>query len=1073
MKKLFLLIPVLVLSLAMNAADQYPNPEVTNSLSAAISAVGDNEVIYLDEGTYFNAYGVDYTQPRNGKHYTIRAIEGKKPVVKLVVPFRIREAASAKFIGIKFDGSAIDSRYDWYFKAYDNTANVLEFEDCEFTSTAYYIIQVPSGSKLASLKLKNCNFHDNTNRGIINQGTIDVLQVNDTKFTNFTNASYCSVENYGSGTIGSAQFDGCEFANSKRVAIYGSGSSHIDKFVVNNCYFHDSQRSAIFFEAPGSAAAVCDSVFITNSTFAKISNTNDFWASIIDIRNGGSQTKLGYVLVDHCTFYDCTTINTDHVAVRIHKSTDATISNCIFYDPNQSADVTESKRAATNLYGGNVKNCVTYNYLYTSDGHVHNGATYTSCSNANPLFNDLANNKYTYDGNWETMSLSPARGAGTDGSDLGDPRWYSAEVLPSTDFASPYQFVGSKAQITGNIWYNGTNDYLYYNNKSECGTATWKIHATRARILGVILNMNAGTSTQHQFKVEILDAEGTSIGYLTEASSVSTGGDIIIPGTITLPSAGDYTVKLYNLQSWSSAKIDGITLGYLGGETVDVPGTLNGEDALLVSKKMYRTENGEIHYDDNSTPGNEYAYWKINVTKAQEMEVRLNVVADPNKDSQSGHQFSVSLYSSSDFSGDPIQTVSEASSTSHTGTIVLPTKMNFTSTGTYYIKLDNTKQYSSAILGSIRIVYVGGAVVDVPGVLNGEDAVLVDTHMTRADNGDIQYGDNGNPSDEYAYWKIHATEAYSGKIILNIPTENNGAGHEFHVSLYSSLDGDPISEAFETETSWSSKPIELSQTFDIPSSGDYFIRLDNATQWSSAILRSIIIATNISNIDESETNINTVIGANDGKAVNVQLKRSLTGGMYNTICLPFAVSAAEMARVFPGATVKELTSSSIEGGGFVLNLNFEAVDEMEAGVPYIIMPASDITNPKFIGVTIDNTLNNIETSNADFIGNFVVDQIPASEDNLFLGASSTLYFPTVDMEIKGLRAYFQVKNPSGAPIRSARIVEQGNVATEIEIAQPDAADKTDKSNVTKRIENGQLLIIRESVQYNALGVRVK
>ena len=133
-----------------------------------------------------------------------------------------------------------------------------------------------------------------------------------------------------SALCGDIEFDGCEFTWGTAVPIHFNATAHAEKLKVNNCYFHDGKRAAVFFEEPSSAAALCDSVFVTNSTFAKIENTDDYWVSIIDIRNGKSQTKLGYALVDHCTFYDCKTINADHVAVRIHKSTDATVSNCIF-----------------------------------------------------------------------------------------------------------------------------------------------------------------------------------------------------------------------------------------------------------------------------------------------------------------------------------------------------------------------------------------------------------------------------------------------------------------------------------------------------------------------------------------------------------------------------------------------------------------------------------------------------------------------------------------------------------------------------------------------------------------------
>ena len=87
MKKLFLLIPALVLSLMVKAADQYPDPAVDNSLATAVNAVGTGETIYLDEGIYTNSDASDYTKIRGGKNITFKAIEGKNPVVQLKYAF--------------------------------------------------------------------------------------------------------------------------------------------------------------------------------------------------------------------------------------------------------------------------------------------------------------------------------------------------------------------------------------------------------------------------------------------------------------------------------------------------------------------------------------------------------------------------------------------------------------------------------------------------------------------------------------------------------------------------------------------------------------------------------------------------------------------------------------------------------------------------------------------------------------------------------------------------------------------------------------------------------------------------
>ena len=87
-------------------------------------------------------------------------------------------------------------------------------------------------------------------------------------------------------------------------------------------------------------------------------------------------------------------------------------------------------------------------------------------------------------------------------------------------------------------------------------------------------------------------------------------------------------------------------------------------------------------------------------------------------------------------------------------------------------------------------------------------------------------------------------------------------------------------------------------------------------------------------------------------------------------------------------------------------------------------------------------------------------------------SNDLLYFSEAATTIKGMRAYFQIHDvPSGAPIRQARIVEQGNVVTALEFANGEWQEIKSANGTIKTIENGQLILIRDGKRYNVMGVR--
>ena len=76
----------------------------------------------------------------------------------------------------------------------------------------------------------------------------------------------------------------------------------------------------------------------------------------------------------------------------------------------------------------------------------------------------------------------------------------------------------------------------------------------------------------------------------------------------------------------------------------------------------------------------------------------------------------------------------------------------------------------------------------------------------------------------------------------------------------------------------------------------------------------------------------------------------------------------------------------------------------------------------FYDVTINNTLNHVETQYADFVGNFSPVEIDGEDKSiLYLGAGNKLYYPSAAMSIKSFRGYFQLKGITAGDVTNARL----------------------------------------------------
>ena len=1063
MRKLFLLISILTLSLATYAKEIRIGSETSNIIGSTLvsSSTNDGDVIILtDAGPYVNAWaeknGDDYS--RLEKNITIKAAEGVSPVVKLEVPFRSKEGKTAKFIGIKFDGTSL-SQYDFYFRCYDNNNNTLKFEDCEFYSISKYIVDIYNGSyKADSLVFTNCLFHDNTNRGIINRGTTNHIIVNGGKFYNFT-GDYPVIQNYDNATLGKLELDGVEFYNNDKAGINGTPTSRTGSCIINNCYFHNNHKNAVLFEK--STVEGIHTIYnftLTNTTIANNDSLTDYNSQVYLRPYNDADTNTIKVVVDHCTFYNNPTINHDHSHLRFYKIKDVTITNTIFAHAWPATDVDETHkyaRYAAISDGGTVSNCIAYNYLKNESGFA--GPTVINSSKVDPLFTNAAG------GNFTLSSTSPALMASTNWTNLGAPCWWPTPATPpSTDFASPYSFAAVNAKLIGNIALNESN-HIKYLDKDLCGQAAWPIHISQAGAVQATLNMESGSTSGHVFKIVIFDSKGNKVDSVAEPSQSTIDTDILLSGTMYIPAADDYVVALYNTQSWSSARIEGITLVRAGGDIVNIPAT------LTVDKAWYG--NGGTRTNDQITfsnwnNANSWVKWNIATTDNAYCNVKLSISTD------NAHEMKVAIIEEGTtdtikFGESWTQETEEVTKVLNFGKVYFPKGRK------YIVKVTNPVSGSHAKINSLQFEEIAISTVNIPANASLLPATAMLSKRAGIVSGDpdkIDFVSNGDYRshvvEEWARWKINVTVLNAYVFTANVTSTT---GQYYSLQVLNSEETKVLGESVKTSDIGSGDKTQATDPITLPV-GEYIVKIANPYSHSDGCVKSISIsqATEIT-IDEDETNIETVIGANNGKIVNAQLDRTLVAGMYNTICLPFAVSAAEMGRVFPGAVVKELSSSSLEEGGYILNLNFSAVSEMAAGKPYLIKPAANVENPKFIGVTIDKTLRPTNTSKANFVGNFVKGTISADPNNLFLGAENTLYFPTAEIDILGMRAYFVVHDAPAGMIKRARIVENEQILTDIELVR----SQEPILNSQKFIENGQLIIVRDGVRYNALGIKLQ
>lgn len=248
-------------------------------------------------------------------------------------------------------------------------------------------------------------------------------------------------------------------------------------------------------------------------------------------------------------------------------------------------------------------------------------------------------------------------------------------------------------------------------------------------------------------------------------------------------------------------------------------------------------------------------------------------------------------------------------------------------------------------------------------------------------------------------------------------------------------------------------------TYDITPSGfsaqNYVINYVGGTLTVS--LASLTLADNADNNNA----INDVISHYGSKADVTLSSRTLTANNWNTLCLPFNLSSAQIASIFGNGTQVKTLSDYVNDNTTV-TVTYADAATIEAGKPYIVKPTVSVVNPVFADVTISNTMHDVTAGGATFKGTYGPVALTANDRQKLFLADNKLWYPTADLTVRSCRAYFEldadVPTTPGAP---SIVIDFGEGETTSVASMEDGRSKKEEVWYTLdgRKINGQSLMV--------------
>ena len=178
-----------------------------------------------------------------------------------------------------------------------------------------------------------------------------------------------------------------------------------------------------------------------------------------------------------------------------------------------------------------------------------------------------------------------------------------------------------------------------------------------------------------------------------------------------------------------------------------------------------------------------------------------------------------------------------------------------------------------------------------------------------------------------------------------------------------------------------------------------FINEDNDCSWFGINdMKLVKVAPTTLSLSEE----NTSLGIDSDTYGNVTVDRTLKADSWNTFCVPFAMTAEQLA-ANKITEVRKLENTVENGGSVVLNFS-EPVTEIEAGVPYIVKVGEAVSQITVNGVAVKVAKPTpLEVGSVNMQGNY--GKMSITGDQYFISNNKFYRAADKDVTVKGFRAY--------------------------------------------------------------------